>query len=263
MPSLKPEPQRAFSSSREGQLSSQADTRALYATEDPRDTDRAPGEPTRRVGSSAVGRVERGNGGGADGNEQLTATTGVILIVLLATLGLTILRIRQLISVHLFVGFLLLGALAVKMAATGYRFARYYTGNPVYRAKGLPHLIMRLIAPIVVFSTVIVFASGVVLLFTDPSGPSQLIVIHIASFIIWLAATAVHVIGHLPHMPRSLRAAHRPRRPNAVLSVPSPGAAGRWIALAGRARERLGLAIVLVPRFAPSAAQALLAHDIR
>ena len=39
--------------------------------------------------------------GGPDGNEQLTAATGVILLILLAVLGVTILRIGQLISVHL------------------------------------------------------------------------------------------------------------------------------------------------------------------
>ena len=69
-------------------------------------------------------------GGSTDGNEQLTAFTGAILIVLLAVLGVTILRIRQLISVHLFVGLLLLGPVALKLASTGYRFVRYYTRDP-------------------------------------------------------------------------------------------------------------------------------------
>ena len=47
-------------------------------------------------------------GGGAEGNEQLTAIVGLLLIVLLAVIGVTILRIRQLISIHLFVGLLLI-----------------------------------------------------------------------------------------------------------------------------------------------------------
>ena len=42
--------------------------------------------------------------GGTDGNERLTSMAGAILIVLLAVLGVTILRIGQLIWVHLFVG---------------------------------------------------------------------------------------------------------------------------------------------------------------
>ncbi len=56
--------------------------------------------------------------------------------MLLLVIGLTILRIRQLISVHLFVGLLLIGPVALKMASTGYRFMRYYSGNRVYRRKG-------------------------------------------------------------------------------------------------------------------------------
>jgi len=76
------------------------------------------------------------HGGGPDGNEQLTATTGVILVALLAVLGVTILRVQQLISVHLFVGLLLLGPVALKMASTGYRFVRYYTHSDAYRRKG-------------------------------------------------------------------------------------------------------------------------------
>ncbi|MGO9790275.1 MAG: hypothetical protein ACLP8S_12505, partial [Solirubrobacteraceae bacterium] len=66
-------------------------------------------------------------GGGTDGNEQLTSITGAILIVLLAVIGVTILRVGQLISVHLFVGLLLLGPVTLKLGSTGYRFVRYYT----------------------------------------------------------------------------------------------------------------------------------------
>src|SRR5579875_586858 len=48
-------------------------------------------------------------GGGIEGNEQLTAMVGVLLIALLAALGVTVLRIGQLIWPHLFLGLLLLG----------------------------------------------------------------------------------------------------------------------------------------------------------
>jgi hypothetical protein len=68
--------------------------------------------------------------GGTAGNELLTIATGAVLIVLLAVIGLTILRIHGLLSVHLFVGLVLVGPLVLKMASTGYRFVRYYTRNP-------------------------------------------------------------------------------------------------------------------------------------
>src|SRR5581483_10374108 len=104
-------------------------------------------------------------GGGIDGNEELTAITGVILIVLLAVLGVTILRVRQLIWLHLFLGLLLLGPVFLKLASTGYRFARYYLRTAIYVAKGPPMLVLRAMGPVLVALTVTVFASGVVLLF--------------------------------------------------------------------------------------------------
>src|ERR1019366_8758433 len=88
-------------------------------------------------------------GGGPEGNEQLTASIGVVLLVLL---GVTILRIGQLISVLLFVGLLLIGPVGMKMASTGYRFARYYTHDRAYRRKGPPAPGMRLLAPLVVLT---------------------------------------------------------------------------------------------------------------
>ncbi len=86
-------------------------------------------------------------GGGIDGNEQLTATTGVLLIVLLAVLGVTIVRIGQLLWLHLFLGLLLLGPVLLKMASTGYRFLRYYLRAAIYRAKGPPMLALRAMGP--------------------------------------------------------------------------------------------------------------------
>jgi hypothetical protein len=98
-------------------------------------------------------------GGGPNGNEQLTASVSVLVLLALAVLGPTVLRIGQLISVHLFVGMLLLGPVALKMASTGYRFTRYYTRSVIYREKGPPEVLLRAIAPVVVVTTVVVFAS--------------------------------------------------------------------------------------------------------
>src|SRR5205814_2774471 len=102
--------------------------------------------PAARPRALAARRMPGLTGGGTDGNEQLTSMVAVVLLVLLAVIGVTIVRIVQLISVHLFVGLLLLGPVAVRLASTGYRFVRYYTWRPEYRTKGPPALIMRLIA---------------------------------------------------------------------------------------------------------------------
>jgi hypothetical protein len=186
-------------------------------------------------------------GGGTDGNERLTALTGVVLIAALAALGITILRIRQLIWEHLFIGLMVLGPVALKLASTGYRFSRYYAGSVRYRRKGPPFLPLRVLAPIVVISTLVVFASGIVLLVEGPSSRGEWLLIHKASFILWLGATALHVLGHLPETARVLglgerRTGWRPPRSHG-------GAAGRWISLTGALVGGVVLALVLVPHF--------------
>ncbi len=196
-------------------------------------------------------------GGGPDGNEQLTATTGVLLVVLLAVIGVTIVRNSQLISVHLFVGLLLIGPVALKMASTGYRFARYYSGNRAYRRKGPPLLPLRLIAPFVVLSTVIVFASGVVLLFEGPLHRGSWVLIHKVSFFVWLGFTGLHVLGHLRGLPASLTATRAAREDLPGLAG---GDTGRWIALASACVGGLVLAVLLIPQFAAWTASGAFAH---
>jgi hypothetical protein len=186
------------------------------------------------------------SGGGTAGNEQLTSITGMILLVLLAAIGVTIVRIGQLLWLHLFLGLLLIGPVTLKLASTSYRFARYYTHDPAYRRKGPPEILLRLIAPIIVLTTVIVFVSGVVLLFVGPADRGQLVLIHKVSFIVWVVFTSLHVLGHLPHMPASLRAV---RRANPGVPGQQLGAAGRWISIAGAVVGGLVLAIVLIPDF--------------
>lgn len=197
-------------------------------------------------------------GGGPEGNEHLTTLAGAILIVLLAVVGITILRIRQLIWLHLFVGLLLLGPVIVKMASTGYRFVRYYTNDRAYRDKGPPELALRSIAPIVVASTVAVFATGILLLITGPGGRSQFLLVHKASFIVWLPFTALHVLGHLGTTARSLRRAGWDSD-----NLMTPGLAGRWMVLVGGLLVGVVVAVALIPEFAAWTAHGALAHRHR
>jgi hypothetical protein len=122
--------------------------------------------------------------------------TGAVLIVLLAVEGVTILFMRPLLSTHVFVGMLLVPPVGLKLASTGYRFVRYYTGSRPFREKGPPGAFLRLLAPIVVASTVGLFASGVALVALGP-GTRFVLPLHKASFIVWLAAMSAHVLGHL------------------------------------------------------------------
>ena len=196
-------------------------------------------------------------GGGTDGNEQLTTVTGAILIVLLAVIGFTIPQLRQFISVHLFVGMLLIGPVLLKMASTAYRFMRYYTGDAAYRAKGPPELIMRLIGPIVMLTTVVVFVTGVVLLFVGPNHRDPWLMLHKVSFIVWVVFMSLHVLGHLPAVARALGIG---RTRQEQLAGAAQGRIGRWIAIAGALVAGLVLAIVLIPDFAAWTAHGVFVH---
>jgi hypothetical protein len=136
---------------------------------------------------------------GVAGNGRLTAALGALLLVLLAVEGATIPFIGQLREEHILIGMLLLGPVAVKLASTGYRFVRYYLGAPSYVSKGPPHIALRLLAPGVVFTTVALFGTGVVLLVVGPN--SELSFLHKASFIAWFALMTIHVLGHVLKLP--------------------------------------------------------------
>lgn len=139
--------------------------------------------------------------GGTRGNQRLTAQAGVVLFGLLAALGVTIPFLGSLLSAHMFLGMLLIPPVLLKLASTGYRFIRYYTGSAAYRLAGPPHPLPRVIAPIVVFSTIIVFGSGVLLLVEEPSS-GWIRGVHKVSFVVWFAATSVHVLAYLWRTPR-------------------------------------------------------------
>ena len=203
--------------------------------------------------------MARLNAGGTDGNERLTVLTGLVLIVLLAVLGVTILRIGQLLWIHLFVGLLLIGPVALKLASTGYRFMRYYTHEPRYRRKGPPAPALRMLAPLVVLSTLVVFASGVALLLLGPSSRGSLMLVHKASFFLWIAVTAIHVLGHLPEVQRALTRGGEVR--GAIFANASPagrldrstvraGRGGRALSLGGALVAGLALALALIPQYA-------------
>lgn len=193
-------------------------------------------------------RERRVLGGGPDGNERLTGLTAAVLLVLLFVEGVTIVFLRPLLSVHLFVGLLLIPPIALKLASTGYRFARYYTDEPAYRAKGPPPLILRASAPVVVATTVAVFASGVWLLLAGPRVRDTLLPLHKVSFIVWVAFTTVHVLGHLPSVPRALRGEYAP---GGRARERAGGRPGRQLALLAALLAGVVLALLLVPHFGP------------
>ena len=149
--------------------------------------------PARRDRCFAPARASDG----VESNARLTGATGAVLLVLLAAEGVTVLRIRGQLWVHVFIGMLLIPPVLLKMATTSYRMVRYYLGSPAYRRKGPPHVLLRLLGPFVVVLTVVVLASGVALLLAPPHWRSALLLLHKASFVLWFGVMAIHVLGHV------------------------------------------------------------------
>jgi len=135
---------------------------------------------------------------GVAGNARLTSALGALLFFLLALEGYTVATgVGLHVALHVYVGLLLIPIVALKMGSTMYRFVRYYAGSPAYRQKGPPPMTLRLIGPLVVLVTIVLLATGVVLLFVNGNERGTFDTLHRDSFIAWLLLLSVHVVGHL------------------------------------------------------------------
>ena len=174
---------------------------------------------TRADASDSVGPVAAA---GVVGNARITGTFGAVIFVLLFVEGITVLRVRELISMHTFVGMLLVPFVIVKIASTGYRIVRYYGGHGAYAEKGPPPLLLRLLGPVVVVTTVALLATGIGAILTDRRS-SWVVAAHKVSFILWFGAMTIHVLGHALETPAlavgDLRAAARGQIPGATARI--------------------------------------------
>ena len=179
--------------------------------------------------------------GGTEGNEILTSATSVVLVGLLVAEGFTIVNMRGLVTAHMFIGMVLIPPVLLKLASTGYRFGRYYTGARAYREKGPPLLPLRLMAPVLVASTVAVFVTGVLLLVAGHKSDAVL-QLHQLSFIVFGVVFAVHFLAYVPRVVRSLRGDWGAARRRAV-----PGTGVRGMLVVTAAGGGAALALSLLP----------------
>jgi hypothetical protein len=136
-----------------------------------------------------------------DGNERLTSSTGLVLLVLLAVETLTTIALRTYLNVHVFLGLLLLPPVALKLASTGWRFARYYSRSEPYVRAGPPRMFLRMLAPLLVASTLALFGTGVAMIVVGHRG-GQLRTLHTFSFVAWGVLIGVHVLAYLTRVLR-------------------------------------------------------------
>jgi len=172
------------------------------------------------------------------GNERLTAMTGAVLLVLFIAECLTLLNIGNLLTLHVFLGMLLLGPVGLKIGSTLWRFTRYYTGSAAYVRKGPPAPLQRVTGPFVILTTVAVLGTGVMLI-VEGNGPGgwNWIQLHHMSFLLWAVVMVIHLASYVPKLPRMLsgRADHARH----LLAAP----ATRWLLLCGSLAAGLGLAL--------------------
>jgi len=137
---------------------------------------------------------------------------GYASVVLLIPLGAEVITgIRPGLLAHALIGFLLVPLVLLKLGSTGYRFVRYYTGDPRYRVAGPPELVMRLLAPAVVVLTVALFATGIELWLFGFRFGDRWLTWHKAVFVIWFLAMTFHVLAYLGRAPELAVADSRDR----------------------------------------------------
>lgn len=138
------------------------------------------------------------------GNGRMTALASAALLVLFVIVLVTLPALRALLTVHVLVGVLLLGPLAVKIGSTGYRFVRYYAGSPAFVRQGPPRPALRILAPLLLISTLALLGSGIGLLVVGPAEVHPLAEVHTISMLIWLPLIAIHVFAYIRLVPHRI-----------------------------------------------------------
>ncbi len=204
--------------------------------------------------AEAIGRERRedpvlGPSGGPAGNALLTAWTALVLLVGSVAELLTLFDVNGLLSWHVAIGALLVPPALLKTASTGWRIVRYYAGSATYRQAGPPPLLLRLLGPLVVASTLGLLGSGVLLVLLGESAARRPLVdllgfrvdwvtLHQGFFAVWVVATGLHLLGRIvPALRITLGAPH---------GSSVPGSWARWLVLALAVASAAALAVALV-----------------
>jgi hypothetical protein len=169
------------------------------------------------------------------GNERLTAMTGAVLLVLFAAECLTLLNIGHYLTLHVFLGMLLLGPVSLKIGSTLWRFTRYYTRSAAYVRRGPPAPLQRVTGPFVILTTVAVLGSGIMLVVEGPgNGPWGRL--HHLAFFLWAFFMIIHWAWYVPKLPGML--AGRTDDARHLLAARTT----RWLLLGGSLAAGLALA---------------------
>jgi hypothetical protein len=208
----------------------------------------------RRAAAEAAGRRHRldpvqPRTGGPAGNARLTAWIGLLALLVIGAELVTLLDVTGLIRWHVGIGIVLTSLVLLKVASTGWRVVRYYLGAPAYVRAGPPPMLLRLLGPFVVLSSLGVLGSGLALLAIGRDGTEHTwfallghqvsaVTLHQAFFVLFAVFAGLHVLARLvpaavvtSGWPRT--GAPRPRVPGraARLGVLTTGMAAALVAV--------------------------------
>jgi hypothetical protein len=147
---------------------------------------------------------------------------------------------------HLVIGTALLAPVALKLGTTGWKIVHYYGNSASYVRAGPPSLVRRLLAPIVIVTTVGLLGTGAALMLLGPADAGRLASFHRAFFAVWCAALALHVLIHVLHTARAVKAELAPTSAQVL-----PGRARRALVLTAILALSLGLAMWAAQHVAP------------
>jgi|GEM_PF-1809769 len=134
-----------------------------------------------------------------------SALFGTALAILFVVEVLTVPIMSHAIAWHIAVGLIAVPLLVGKLTYSSLRFIGYYRGDERYRQAGVPWFPLRVLAPFLVITTVLVIGSGVEL---DVAGPTSfsatfLAPAHFLLSVVWFLLMAFHVAAYFNRAARS------------------------------------------------------------
>jgi hypothetical protein len=210
----------------------------------------------------ALGRGHRadpvsGRTGGPAGNARLTAWLGLLVLIVSVAELVTLLDVGGLIRWHVGIGIALTALALAKIGTTGWRMLRYYAGSADYVTAGPPPLLLRLLGPFVVLSTLGVLGTGFALIAIGRSASERTwfsfagqqissITLHQAFFVLFAVFATLHVLGRF--VPAAVLVSGRTRIGGARTAV--AGRALRFATISGGMVAALVAVTLILPTVA-------------
>ncbi|SHE60277.1 hypothetical protein SAMN02745225_01095 [Ferrithrix thermotolerans DSM 19514] len=129
---------------------------------------------------------------------RFSALFGMALLVVFVAEILTIPFIAGAVGIHIVIGLIAVPLVLAKIAVAAYRFTKFYAGDTEFVAAGPPWLPLRILAPLLVATTVLVIGSGIEMVVAGPTSFSDtfLAAAHTLLSLIWFFLLGLHALAY-------------------------------------------------------------------